>query len=74
MTPEQFQTWVTGANAGDRFTYHTGHTVAMRNGSASVGRIPVAEAAWRAHEAGRVDLLQRRRQDGQLDYLAVRRG
>jgi len=62
---ESFEHWVRMAKPGAQITY-------ARSVFLSEERRPVAKAAFRAYEEGKVELCQRRNGNG-FDYLAQKR-
>jgi hypothetical protein len=54
---------------GQRVVYHVGKLARARQ----AGAIAIADAAWELAQAGLLDLCQRRRPDGQIEYIAVKR-
>jgi hypothetical protein len=59
-----FLAWLDSAKPGDTFVYFTGPNPRAKE---------TALAAREAFADGKVELAQRRREDGELDYLAIRR-
>lgn len=99
-TPDQFAAWLKTAVPGSRFLYYVGHLfwdrtkfeyTTRKTGQRDVREIKqacdgVATAAWQAHEAGKVHLVQSRvlptvvdpetnqvRSRGAFAYFAVKR-
>lgn len=72
---DQFDAWVRLASPGDEYVYAQNATCIATD----LGKIDVANKAWRAHVAGLVVLAQRRVSKtgvrgggGTFDYLAIR--
>lgn len=70
--PDAFESFLSSARKGAEFVYYVGRTVFD---VATNGRIPEAQAAFDAFEAGRVSLVQRRvpNSDGLFQYVAQKR-
>jgi hypothetical protein len=86
VTAEAFNLWVKNARPGERFTYHTGHLSVDREkivnlpqyGSLAHVMIEpyhsVGQAAYRAYEQGKVELIQKRlSRSGRWAYIAIKR-
>jgi hypothetical protein len=59
---------------GESVTYHSSRGLAHdRGGKKHATIVAAADEAWQAAVRGEVDLSQRRRSDGGIDYLARRR-
>lgn len=56
MNLEQFYHWLATGRKGSVRVYHTGRHCQKSSGV----RVPMAQAAWEAYEAGRVSLSQKR--------------
>ena len=70
MTAHEFHAWLGGKIP--QCVYYRGHLAAGRMRPENGGAEAVGTAAWEAHEAGLVDLVQRRNGDG-CDYVSVKR-
>lgn len=80
----KFQQWLNAAAPGQRYTYHEGFLLQdrwHRHWAPGVGYIQgvateplssIANAAWKAHDEGKVALTQTRIADGKYLYQAVR--
>ena len=80
ITPDDFCGWVDKAMPGDATVYHRGHLGRDRCRSTTnlserdrQRLLALARQALRAAGDGRVCLFQRRHNDGDYSYLAVRR-
>lgn len=77
-----FNEWLAAAKKGDTYVYFKGHLAATRQQvtdalredrpvDTDLGMLEAAGDAWRAYEAGKVVLTQRREGAG-FDYVATR--
>jgi hypothetical protein len=64
-----FLQWLETSQAGENVTYFIGRNL----GDATPEAREIAEAAKQAYARGKVELVQARDIDGQLNYLAIRR-
>ena len=73
---EAFERWLKHANPGSEYVYATGvvrlDEVRRQKPVLSEETWAVAKAAWKAYEQGRVELAQRRNENG-FDYLCQKR-
>lgn len=70
--PDAFAEFLLAGRKGHSFVYFVGATV---YDDATGRRIPVAETAFKAHERGKINLVQRRvrNSDGLFEYIAQKR-
>lgn len=69
-----FGDWIATAKPGDVVEYHRGLLARDRAMPKAHDLDVLGAAAWHAHTAGRVSLVQRRIDDGVCAYLAIRTG
>ena len=70
---DKFHIWLSTQKDKPDFIYYSGHLSVECEAFDSAQAREVREAAWKAYEAGRVALVQRRRRVGGFDYIAQRR-
>lgn len=74
MLRHEFEAQVEGLLPGERIAYHEGNLLADRRAGSTFMTVEnIAQAAWMAMEAGKVNLAQGRIRDGLYVYYAIKR-
>lgn len=80
-TEDNFDYWLARARPGEKVVYFDGFLMLERQKFVMAGvpkegfpqKIKTAMAAWRAYLEGLVELVQHKRDEGEYEYIAVRR-
>lgn len=80
-TEDGFTYWLAKARRGEKVAYFDGFLMLERQKLIMNGvdresmpqKIKTAAMAWRAYLEGMVELVQRRRDEGEYEYIAVKR-
>lgn len=67
---QQFCDWIMSSKLGDSIVYHTGRSLARKEGKEEL--VAVAHDALEAQESGYVALVQRRIESSYFEYIAQR--